>query len=261
MKSKKPYFLADGHLSDVGVAAWIESQNNQGTSNLPVQIEDHLEACLHCKELVIEVREAMDMIREEATPELQYEPEIRVIGVLDRMKKFPVLYRYAAAILIFLALGSIAGLMLWRTSPDTASLYAVNFSPYPDIVSVRGVMNNEDTANIILNEAFRLYDHNEFDSAVPVFRYLTEKFPASDTLRFYLAVTLLATGREFSEAITILRDPGMSGSIFREQALWYLSLAYLAENQVDSAIGHLNLLQRDSSDYKLKASTILDEIR
>jgi hypothetical protein len=261
MKSINPYFQSDGHLSDEGIAAWVDSQNNQSIPILPEQVIDHLEACLQCKELVIEVRESMDIIEKEEAAEATIEPEIPVLSISETKRKFPKFYRYAAALIILMTIGGIAGMMLWKTASDPADLYAANFSPYPDVVSERNGTNDTDTLLLLQKEAFCLYDHHRFDSAVPVFRYLAEKFPTSDTLQFYLAVSLLATGREFPEAITILRNPTFTQGIFKDQALWYLSLAYLAINKPDSAIIHLDLLYKNSLDYRGKATALLDEMR
>jgi len=53
MKSESHYFNEDGHLSDLGIALWIENLTGDQSVELPETVADHGEECMDCKEIIV----------------------------------------------------------------------------------------------------------------------------------------------------------------------------------------------------------------
>jgi hypothetical protein len=78
---------------------------------------------------------------------------------------------------------------------------------------------------------------------------------------FYLAVSILASGQPASGAISLLRHDCFLTGNFREQANWYLSLAYIHANRTDSAKIYLKNLDSPASAYQTQARSLLNALR
>lgn len=256
MKKFTNLFDQEGHLTDEGIAGWIDAAETSQLSALPDEIISHVETCLRCKGLIIELREALheaDQVTDE---------EISIRSKHGRIRYFndKRLVRIAATVVILIAVGTLIALVTVLQKDAPESLFAAHFKPYDDIISVKGVEPPADSIDLIRRIGFSFYNREQYDSAVSAFRFLQSSGYPSDTNSFYLAIAILGTTRSPDEAIIILKDLSGGNSVFKVQSAWYLALAYLKMNKPVEAVKELKLLSAESEDYREQCMKLLNEL-
>jgi hypothetical protein len=149
-----------------------------------------------------------------------------------------------------------------KNQTDLQVLYAQNFTP--DKVP--------DDPNGPLDDAYFYYASGQYKNAITAIDSLHKKqltrggaADASTNLfaQYYKALSLMSLGN-IEPAIPLLRQVESSDNPeLRDRAQWYLSLAYLKQNEPSNAIRVLEKLTGKSSTgaYKSKASRLLSELR
>ncbi len=140
--------------------------------------------------------------------------------------------------------------------PTSATLYATYFTPYKNIIEP--IIRNDDAESLNLQQkAFTYYELKQYEKALPLFDSLQQREALDiNTLNFYRANIYLEFG-DSQKAISLLE--AMNASEFlKDQRLWYLSLAFLKNNELEKAEDILKTLESTSS-YKKKETSILLE--
>jgi len=160
----------------------------------------------------------------------------------------------AASILLVIGIGGITFFNPFAT--DTNSLYAANFEPYKNVVTpiIRGENNDSDEVN-----AFTSYEAKDYESSATQFGalYETSKKPY---FLLYQGNSLLATDKT-NEAIIVLEKHITLNDELVERGKWYLSLAYLKENQTKKAITLLEALVQKGKFKKGAAEQLLTQLQ
>ncbi len=169
----------------------------------------------------------------------------------------PTFLRYAA---IFIAIISIA-IVTWYTLADQknySNLYADNFEPYTNLLTVKGE-NNNATLQSLVNTAMYQYDLKNYENANKSFKELLIYKQNNDTILFYFGISCLGAG-ETQQAIDLFGQLlEQKESLFYRfgHAKWYLALAYLKD------AGELQILDLPEKsvkiDHRLTQSKILLE--
>ena len=253
MKNNLPFFTPDSHLSEEGIALWVDALADDRIDKLPKAVLNHVEECIQCKSAIVEVR---SMIRELKMPNAVAIPQRKGI-IRSLYSKKSTLVRLAAVALVLVTLGTPLGFYIFsqRHTPD--KLFSQNFTPYQDLITEKSTTWDDDTIHQLMHIGFEFYQKSNYDSAVVVFKILYEKDPTSDTIAFYLANSVLATKQPPAAAIEILTSLTAKETAFNEQSRWYLAMAFLKNNEPERARQQLNLLRNISDSYKEKAATVL----
>lgn len=129
------------------------------------------------------------------------------------------------------------------------------FEPYP--VLVGGTTRSADEERSSLELAMQLFETEKFVDAIKILERLdTEN---QELVNFYLANAYQATGA-YNRSITVYRQIIDENGVFKEQAEWYLALAYLSTEQLDLAKDQLVSIKNSGGDYAEKANKVLNSI-
>ncbi|MBW1296176.1 hypothetical protein [Aquimarina litoralis] len=160
----------------------------------------------------------------------------------------------AASILLLVAVGVIS--LLNPFGVNTEKLYASNFEPYKNVVTpiVRGTTDDNEEIT-----AFSSYENKEFIAAAEQFGKLYETTQKPYFL-LYQANALLAADQT-SEAIPLLEQHIALKDELIERGKWYLSLAYLKENQKEKAIQLLEDLSNNGTFKKGDVNKLLGQLK
>ncbi len=200
----------------------------------------------------------LDAIADEYEAESEEESEAttappKTISFTQRMR--PLL---AIAAILVLVVGAY---FVLNNQDDPQRLYAKHFTPYTNTLTVRGV---EDTTAIANAEktAMQQYENQAFDQAAATFDQLTRLNPADqNTYLFYAGVARLAN-QQPKEAIQHLQTVAGTDNPYREQAQWYIALAYLKDNDIDQAKNSLDKIANQSvHDRKKDAQQLLKALQ
>lgn len=166
-------------------------------------------------------------------------------------RKKTIHWKYYRALAAGIVLFVLAGLYFFipRSSKNNQELFQDYFVPYEDVMSVRG----DDE----LNGAFEFYTKGNYENTIPLFKSYLLKHPDDANVLFYEGISELALG-DTNQAVHSLEQVTKLKSIFKEQAEWYLALAYLLANKTDQAIALLkNIAAQPEHDYQSKANDLL----
>jgi tetratricopeptide (TPR) repeat protein len=156
------------------------------------------------------------------------------------------MYRIGAVAAVLLLL--LVAKLVIQTSPMNKY-----FEPYPNYAAP--VQRGDDSFNKG-REAFLFYEEGDFKSALEEFKNL----PESDTIAFYKAQCLMATG-DLGNASTLLERLIIDReSVFLEQSNWYLALLYLENGNSEQAKVSLEYLVDHSGFHSEEAKTLLKSL-
>ena len=228
----------NGHLTDEGIALWAEALLENRESNLPGKLKEHADECLECKMKILEL---CDILKEIDTSNYKEKPGNRKL-----------FYRIAATIIILLSIGTILYFMN-VAKPDAQQLFADYYKPYPNVVTVKG--SNDK----LLSAGMYYYDIAKYDSAIMFYDKILEDNTQNTEVLFYKGICLLATDKQ-DEATGIFNEITQDNkSPFKDQAKWYLALAYIKEGNSVKAKEVLSGISKGSSNYE-KAKKLLRQL-
>ena len=162
----------------------------------------------------------------------------------EKNKKTTGYKKWLAAASIILVLG-LSG--LWFLNSDTSissqELYTQNFEPYRNVIKpiVRGESNND-----LESESFAAYETKDYNNALVLFDKMLE-VNDSEIINFYKANTLLQLNKT-AEAITIFKQNKSLKGDWKAKNSWYLALAYLKADDIESAKEQLEVLANDPNN-------------
>ena len=157
----------------------------------------------------------------------------------------------AASFIVFVSL-----LSLWFMSNNLTpkELYAQNFKPYTNIIAPTTRNNNTES---LKENAFKHYESKNYQKALEDFNLLLNLKKSDSTgLRLYKSISLLSINKT-SEAISILSKNIDADIKWKDKYLWYLSLAYLKDNQPKEASKTLQELSKQKFNFKKKETLTL----
>ncbi|HSP87917.1 MAG TPA: hypothetical protein VLN45_07270 [Ignavibacteriaceae bacterium] len=155
----------------------------------------------------------------------------------------------AASFALVLVVGGL-WYILSNKPQSTEQLVNKYYKPAHPILQIRSVEANKENA---MDQAFKFYRENNFNSALTYFKTLENQI----TAKFYSGVCLIEL-QQYPQAIEsfvfVIND---NDNLFVEQSEWYLGLIYLMDNQKDSAIKQFEKISSENSFYSAQANEIL----
>ena len=143
-------------------------------------------------------------------------------------------------------------------SMSNEQLFADNFQPYQMLLSQRGISEGEK--DLVLENAVLAYSKGNYQSAASSFQQLSQNDPNDISFQFYLAVAQLGA-KENDASISLFQNIiSTEGHPFKEQSQWYLALAFLQNNNMESAKKSLDEIQSGQFKYK-EAQQILKQLK
>ena len=145
-----------------------------------------------------------------------------------------------------------------ENKPTSATLYATYFTPYKNIIEP--IIRNDDLESLSLQQkAFTYYELKQYKKTLPLFDSLQRRETLDiNVLNFYRANIYLELG-DSQKAISLLE--AMNASEFlKDQRLWYLSLAFLKNKELEKSEKTLKTLQSTSSYKKKEISVLLENL-
>lgn len=149
----------------------------------------------------------------------------------------------------------MASYFLLYNVKSSEEVFMAYYEPYMNVAnpSSRGGQQG-------INKAFQLYDQQDFEAAANAFKEALKQAPGDDSMRFYMAVSLISIG-EASEAASILEDMSIDEEgLYFEPSQWYLGMAYLRKGEKDQAKVQFEVIVNKESSYAEKAKAILSEL-
>jgi|GEM_PF-2273068 len=171
----------------------------------------------------------------------------------QKSQRKPLMVLLIAAFILVIAL--LSTVVFWQEEVTPQELYTTYFDVYPN--------NLRPTATGDISEEtqpFSEYELGNYDAAANGFLVLMENGVQPD-LQFYYTMSILNTGKSDDEAIMQLVSLENSNTKYLPQVLWYSSLLYLKNKQLDSARTQLIKLLNHPALYKNReAEQLLDKL-
>jgi hypothetical protein len=145
--------------------------------------------------------------------------------------------------------------------PSGKELYADNFEPYMD--ESLNPTSRSDEEEMSAFEKFQLsYWKRNYNDALAAFQKLSPALQENDNLRFLRAIALMALS-QVDEAAIILEEVSKNPkSTYKTEAVYYLALCYVRNEQFDSARKKLTSYLSDPDALKKdKAKTLLNDLK
>lgn len=146
---------------------------------------------------------------------------------VDRPKSIRsgLFFKYAAAAVL------LVGTLWWLNRPDAGErLFAEHFTADPGLPVAMGATDDPAFADAMVS-----YKEGHYAEARAKWTPLQQQEPWNDTLRYYIAMSLLAEG-DAKASLTALEDLAQGPvSAFNTKAEWYLFLAYLKAGELGKA--------------------------
>ena len=149
-------------------------------------------------------------------------------------------YTVAASIIVVFGLGS---LWYFSSTNNTRKLYNKYFSPDPGLATVM----SSNTANFDFYDAMVNYKQGQYTTAISKWETLLANQPKNDTLNYFIGVAQLANSNEKSAIPFLEKVTNISNSNFKNEAYYYLGLAYLKSDNVELAKKYLTFSTIDNS--------------
>lgn len=130
-------------------------------------------------------------------------------------------------------------------SVDTKAIYNELYSPYPNVIAPAN--RSGSTSGI---EGLKLYEQGNYKAALEVL----SDHEKNDTINFYMAQALLATGSD-ARALAYFSSIDHT-SKFSNAAHWYEALIYLKQQQKGKAIEKLDRIIDANNAYSDKARKV-----
>ncbi|HZY78080.1 MAG TPA: hypothetical protein VFE50_01060 [Cyclobacteriaceae bacterium] len=150
------------------------------------------------------------------------------------------------------AIALVAAFFIFR---DTGNpLVDEYFAPYPN--TVVPVIRGTPTDSSLRAAALAQYELGNYAAAL---ESLEQIAPSNPDDLFYMGISALGL-KDYSLAVTYLKDYESKGESFVTQTKWYLALAYLGADNVEQSRSYLNALAAEDGSYKQQAAELLSKI-
>ena len=150
------------------------------------------------------------------------------------------------------AAASVAILVVFLFYPSSQPEYADFAMHEPLTLTVRG---SQDSTTA---QAERFFNNGNYKGAVASLEALIDADSLNYELHLYKAISLLELNR-FADAESMLNQLKVSGSIYKDQAQWYLALSALKQKQFDRCKTILQQIPPEAETFD-KAQQLLDKL-
>ena len=162
---------------------------------------------------------------------------------------FNNLLKIAAVILIIV----LPSWWYYHQSTQNDRLFAEHFSPYENVITVRGDLGSEFSA------AITSYSSREYEASIKRFEEILQQKPDHVPALFYAGNAYLASGVS-DKAIDRFQEVIKLDGKFVFQAKWYLALANLKQGNTEKAQLILEDIKASDSPYQQQAELILPHL-
>ncbi len=242
----KYYFIENGHLTEEGVALYVDKFRESKLSSLPDHIILHVESCQQCKTQILEINSLLQKTQ-------KGEFDIR------RKAKKKHLWTYisiAASILLLIAVAAFLFIDT-KKAPDPEKLFAQYFTPYPDVITTKN--SNINSREKFLLSGLTYYSSGNMDSALLYFQAVDKVHPDYSYAKFYEGISLLSLNMNIERSIQSFEIASVNEQL-EDQCSWYLALAFIKLKDPPKAEDYLSKLCGSESSYKEKATKLLKQL-
>lgn len=172
----------------------------------------------------------------------------------DRSKKtLSFDWKYVAAAMVALCIGLY---FFTNQTVQSQALYAEYYEVFPNVVSP--VVRADMAETNLEQKAFIAYESGDYNQAIALFTTIYDTTHMEYAV-FYKAMSMMQTDAHWPETIQILATTNWS-ELFRDKAKWYLSLAYLHQNQPEQAQATLKELSAESTYRSQQVKALLEKL-
>ena len=251
-----PIFTTSNCLSRQQITDYLTEQADRATIR---QIENHLLDCPLCANAVEGFAQQANVataIRQ--TQDLDYANRTATVRWLSPLKN-------VASIAALIAI-SLGGWWVFQQNQSTLEqLFAQHFTTYENDVTLSLRSNNDRPTEYAietnpLHLALMAYDEQNFAQSITLLQARLAERPQDGTAAFYLGLSYLETN-ELEKAADYLVQAKDRSARYREAATWYLALAQLKMENVDTAKSLLQeLLQAKDEFYAKRATALITDL-
>ena len=261
MKEKNNIIAGHGHLSDETIALYAEAMIDQERLRDISEADlKHVDSCPQCKLEIIELYEIIkddDRIRETIDEKIREKtyllPEKKSRRILRSINKKRVYWISSVAAIIVILIAVAAYYFI--SSPLTnEQIFKEYFTPYQNVVTVKGKNND------LLSKSMLYYDIQQYDLAIKNIRSVLVKNPGNQDATFYLGNCYLAQGKASLAKQKFIVLSSDTASKYYSPATWYLAMAVLLDNDMESAQQLFLQIKSSGNFYAVQAAKILEEI-
>ncbi len=181
--------------------------------------------------------------------------EVSSIRKSPKVRRFILLQRIAAAVLLVLVP------LFFLLKPTSTSKLADHYFEAPRSPYLTISRGEQPTGEAEINHAFTLYEKGQYAEAAKDIGRLTIDHPDKQDLKFYHAISLLASG-DYVQSIRLLKE--CTEEPFQElhqRSPWYLALAYLKAGDKEEARHWLQRTMLVDELHKEPAEELLQKIK
>ena len=142
-------------------------------------------------------------------------------------------------------------------SKNAGEIFNKHFESYPNVIYVP---ENDDSTDSPYRRAFTLYEQENFEEAIKVFKYLERNGTDRIGIPFYLAMSYLHQGQHDLAIPKFFSLAQMDEHDFTEPVHWYLSLALIKENEFKAAKQQLGKLATYDNPYRKEAIKLIKKL-
>jgi len=211
--------------------------NKTLTPEETVAFEKKLKNDSHFKNLVEDIKTMLLGIETQALKEKLEEfhetlPKTEVlIKKPSRVKYLNLRKLVAIAAVILVSLGSY-----WFLNNESKSnLYSKYYSPDPRLPTTMSTTDDFTFYDAMVN-----YKRKDYDLAISKWEPLLTKKPENDTLNYFIGSAYLASGKEVQAITHLKKVTQLKESNFKNEAFYYLGLAYLKAENIEFAKKYLS---------------------
>jgi len=179
-------------------------------------------------------------------------------SVPDPVRKHPkyAVIRYAA---IFIGLAIIGSLfiMMNRNMPSD-EIFSKYYTSYDPAATSRSLQTGENTD---YKTAVEFYNVHDYRTAAIYFSKVIDKDPSHMESALLYGVSNLEEKNYPEAEKSFDRVMDNNGSLYQEDAEWYLALCYLKTEEKTKAVEQLTSIKKSTSIYRKDAGKILKRIR
>lgn len=162
--------------------------------------------------------------------------------------------RYISGIAAILVIGIFSTVFLNTVKQDPIKIYDKYYQAYPNITMPLS-RSGENTVN-----PYYLYETGNLQAALTGFKVLIKDNPDDVAALFYTGVIYMELA-DFDKAIEYLkRVIAEDSNKFTQPANWYISLAYIHSNNLETAVKYLDQLAKGDDIYGKNSKKILKKL-
>jgi tetratricopeptide (TPR) repeat protein len=158
----------------------------------------------------------------------------------------------AAAIALVVAVGY----GLFFTPSDPQGVFDQHFTPYYNVLGG----TERSAGNVSGDLAMRLYEQQQYEEALVIFREAIRQHPDNTSLLFYKALSHLSVAQADSAIVDLNQVVNEPEGQLQEPARWYLGLAYLQKGDVRQAKEIFAIIKASADSYSERAGEILEAL-